>query len=102
MKPPPKKFSYRERRLVSIGFKAIAGVRSELARPERAIFIVSGYRRVLLDKDGSVSKLMREIETFKWEPLQRAADNYTSFGMMIYAEVTTSHFRTRPRSCFTI
>src|SRR5690349_15462075 len=38
MKPPPKKFSYREGRLVSIGFKAIAGVRSELARPERAIF----------------------------------------------------------------
>jgi hypothetical protein len=59
---------------------------SELARPERAIFIVSGFRRVLLDKGGSVSKLMREIETFKWEPLQRAADDYASFGMMIYAE----------------
>jgi hypothetical protein len=55
MKPPPKKFTSREGRLVSIGFKAIAGVRSELARPERAIFIVTGFRRVLLDKDGAVS-----------------------------------------------
>jgi len=72
MEPPPKKFTYREGRLVSIGFKAIAGVRSELARPERAIFIVTGFRRVLLDKNGSVSKLMREIETFKWESFEFA------------------------------
>jgi Nucleotidyltransferase domain len=86
VKPLPKRFIYRDGRLVSIGSRTVAGTHSELARPERAIFIVSGFRRVLLDKDGSVSRLMREIETFKWEPLQRAADNYTSFGMMIYAE----------------
>ncbi len=29
---------------------------------------------------------MREIETFDWELLQKAAGSYTSFGMMIYAE----------------
>jgi CHASE3 domain sensor protein len=29
---------------------------------------------------------MREIETFKWEPLQKAADKYASFGMMLYVE----------------
>jgi hypothetical protein len=86
VEPRPKWFIYRDGRLVSIGSRTIAGTHSELARPERAIFIVSGFRRVLLDKDGSISKLMREIETFKWEPLQKAADNYTSFGMMIYAE----------------
>jgi predicted nucleotidyltransferase len=86
LQPPPKRFIYRDGRLLSIGIRTIASVHSELARPERAIFIVSGYRRVLLDKDGSVSKLMLEIETFKWEPLQKAADSYTSFGMMIYAE----------------
>jgi len=82
----PKRFTYRDGRLVSIGSITIAGVRSELTRPERAIFIVSGYRRILLDKDGSVSRLMREIETFQWEPLQEAANSYTSFAMMIYAE----------------
>jgi hypothetical protein len=86
VKPLSKRFIYRDGRLVSIGSRTIAGTHSELARPERAIFIVSGFRRVLLDKDGSVSRLMREIETFEWEPLQRAADNYASFGMMNYAE----------------
>jgi hypothetical protein len=86
VKPLPKRFIYRDGRLVSIGSRTVAGTHSELARPERAIFIVSGFRRVLLDRDGSVSRFMREVETFKWEPLQKAADNYASFGMMIYAE----------------
>jgi hypothetical protein len=86
VKPLPKRFIYRDGRLVSIGSRTVANTYGELARPERAIFIVSGFRRVLLDKDGSVSRLMRGIETFKWEPLQKAADNYTSFGMMINAE----------------
>jgi predicted nucleotidyltransferase len=65
----PKRFTYRDGRLVSIGSITIAGVRSELARPERAIFIVSGHRRILLDKDGSVSRLMREIKTFQMDTL---------------------------------
>src|SRR2546426_1188610 len=29
---------------------------------------------------------MREIETFKWGPLQEAANSYVSFGMMLAAE----------------
>jgi predicted nucleotidyltransferase len=86
MKPPPKRFIYRDGRLLSVGYRTVAEIRSELARPERAIFIVSGFRRVLLDKDGSVSRLMREIETFDWGPLQEAANSYTSFGMMLAAE----------------
>jgi hypothetical protein len=86
MKPPPKRFIYRDGRLLSIGYRTVADTRSELARPERAIFIVSGFRRVLLEKDGSVSRLMREIETFKWGPLQEAANSYASFGMMLAAE----------------
>src|SRR5947208_11113228 len=86
LKPTPKRFIYRDGRLLSIGTKTVADIRSELARAERAIFIVSGFRRVLLDKDGSVGRLIREIETFDWEPLKRAADSYANFGMMIYAE----------------
>jgi len=86
LKPTPKRFIYRDGRLLSIGTKTVADIRSELARPERAIFIVSGFRRLLLDKDGSVGRLMREIEIFDWGPLQKAADSYASFGMMIYAE----------------
>src|SRR2546427_7798433 len=64
LKPTPKRFIYRDGRLLSIGTKTVADIRSELARPERAIFIVSGFRRLLLDKDGSVGRLMREIEIF--------------------------------------
>jgi predicted nucleotidyltransferase len=86
LKPPPKRFIYRDGRLLSIGYRTVAEIRSELARPERSIFIVSGFRRVLLDKDGSVSRLMREIETFNWGPLQKAANGYASFGMMLAAE----------------
>lgn len=86
MKPPPKRFNYRDGRLLSIGYRTVAETRRELARPERAIFIVTGFRRVLLDKDGSVRRLMREIETFKWGPLQEGANSYASFGMMLAAE----------------
>jgi Nucleotidyltransferase domain len=86
MKPPPKRFIYRDGRLLSVGYSTVAEIRGELARSERAIFIATGFRRVLLDKDGSVSRLMREIETFNWGPLQEAANSYTSFGMMLAAE----------------
>lgn len=86
MKPPPKRFNYRDGRLLSIGYRTVADTRRELARPERAIFIVTGFRRVLLDKDGSVRRLMREIETFKFGPLQEGANRYASFGMMLAAE----------------
>jgi len=86
LKPTPKRFIYRDGRLLSIGTKTVADIRSELAIPERAIFIVSGFSRVLIDRDGSVGRLVGEIETFDWEPLKRAADSYANFGMMIYAE----------------
>lgn len=86
MKPPAKRFIYRDGRLLSIGYRTVADTRRELDRPERAIFIVTGFRRVLLDKDGSVRRLMREIETFNWGPLQEGADSYASFGMMLAAE----------------
>lgn len=83
---PPKRFLYRDNLLISIGTKTVAGVRNELLKPERAILFVSGERRVLLDKDGSVTRLVQEIETFRWEPLQKAADRYASFRMMALTE----------------
>jgi predicted nucleotidyltransferase len=83
---PPKRFLYRDNLLVSIGAKTVAGVRNDLLKPEKAILFVSGLRRVLLDKDGSVTRLVQEIEAFRWEPLQKAADRYASFRMMALAE----------------
>ncbi len=84
--PPPKRFLYRDNLLVSIGTKTVAGVRNDLLQPEKAILFVSGLRRVLLDKDGSVTRLVQEIEAFRWEPLQNAAARYASFRMMELAE----------------
>jgi predicted nucleotidyltransferase len=86
--PPPKQFFYRDGYLVSIAAKSIAGIREEMSRPNRAIFVVPGLRgaRILLDKDGSVGNLLRDIDAFVWEPLQSAADRYASHTMMALAE----------------
>jgi predicted nucleotidyltransferase len=86
VKPHPKRFLYRDNLLVSIGTKTVAGVRNDLLKPESAILIVSGLRRILLDKDGTVTRLVQEIEAFTWEPLQNTANSYASFRMMTLAE----------------
>src|SRR5438270_8885023 len=64
-----KQFMYREGRLVSVGSKSFAGVRRDMARPQLAIWIVPGLAdcEILLDKDGSVSDLLRDIRAFSWE-----------------------------------
>ena len=82
----PKRFLYRDNLLVSIGTKTVAKVRNDLLKPESAILIVSGLRRILLDKDGTVTRLIQEIEAFTWEPLQNAANRYASYRMMALAE----------------
>jgi predicted nucleotidyltransferase len=88
VQPPPKRFFYRDGYLVSIASKSIAGIREEMSRPNRAIFVVPGLRgaRVLLDKDGSVGNLLRDIDAFVWELLQSAADRYASYTIMALAE----------------
>ena len=85
---PKKRFFYREGLLVSVSPKTIAGVRAALAKPNSAIWAVGGIAdcRVLLDKDGSTERLVQEARNFCWEPLQRAADAYASYGMVIGAE----------------
>lgn len=75
-------------RLVSITTTTIIAKRTEMTRPEEAIFAVPGLRqvRVLLDRDGSLGRLRREAESFTWEPLQAAADEYASYNLMGCAE----------------
>ncbi len=82
----PKRFVYRDNRLISIGTKTVTAVREDLSKPERAILFVAGQRRVLLDKDGSVTRLVQEVASFTWEPLQPAANQFASFRMMLLAE----------------
>lgn len=86
--PAPKHFFYRDSYLVSVASKSIAAIREETVRPNKAIFVVPGLRgaRILLDKDGSVGALLRDIEAFAWEPLQPAANRYASYNIMELAE----------------
>jgi hypothetical protein len=86
---PRKRFYYRDGRLVSVSSKTVAGVRAAMSRPNTAIWVVPGIAgcRVLLDKDGSASRLVQEAHDFSWQQLQKAADAYASFEMMIDTEV---------------
>jgi hypothetical protein len=76
--PRRKQLFYRDGYLVSISYKTVAGVTSDIRLPNRAIWVVNGFKsaRVLLDRDGSIAGLLREIEEFAWEPLQQAANDY--------------------------
>jgi hypothetical protein len=87
--PPRKKqLFYRDGYLVSISYKTVAGVRADMTLPNRAIWVVNGFRgaKVLLDRDGSIQGLLRDIEAFAWEPLQQAANDYAGASLVGSAE----------------
>lgn len=86
VKPPPKRFLYRQDKLISIKMTSVAEIREALKRPDSAMHAVSGKRRLLLDKDGSVAQLFSEIEAFQWEDLQEAINAQISMWMMLKAE----------------
>ncbi|HEU5226300.1 MAG TPA: nucleotidyltransferase domain-containing protein [Ktedonobacteraceae bacterium] len=86
LRPPPKRFMYREGKLISIKMTSVTEIREMLKRPQAAIFFASGKHQVLLDKDGSVTRLLAEIEAFRWEALQTAANANISIWMMLLAE----------------
>jgi predicted nucleotidyltransferase len=84
---PPKRLLYKNGLLLSIATRNVATIRADLARPERAIFFVNSRRHILLDKDGSMTRLAQDIATFQWEPLRQKAYEYASFQMMLAAEL---------------
>lgn len=86
LRPPPKRFIYRQGKLISIKMTSVTEIREVLNRPQSALLFVSGKRRILLDKDGSVARLQEEIGAFRWEDLQSAANENVSLWMMLKAE----------------
>ena len=80
--------AYREGWLVSLSTTTVDAKRTELSRPETAIWAAPGLRqaRVLLDRDGALAGLLDEARDFQWEPLQPAADAYASYNVMGLAE----------------
>ncbi len=83
----PHQLLYRNGLLISVNTRSVAGIRTDLTRPEKAIFLAATRRRILLDKDGSVTELAQEIATFHWEPLRQKAFEYASFQMMLAAKL---------------
>lgn len=86
VKPPPKQFLYRQDKLISVKMTSVTEIREMLKRPDSAMLAVSGKRRLLLDKDGSVARLLEEIEAFRWEDLQEATNAQVSQWMMLTSE----------------
>jgi hypothetical protein len=86
VKPPPKRFLYRQSKLISIKMTSVAEIREMLKRPQSAILFASGTHQLLLDKDGSVAGLLAEIDAFRWEDIQEAVNAQISLWMMLKAE----------------
>jgi predicted nucleotidyltransferase len=86
VEPPPKRFLYRQDKLISITMISVTQIRGMLKRPDSVIFIVSGKRRLLLDKEGLVARLLAEVEAFRWEDLQEGVNAHISLWMMLKAE----------------
>src|SRR5437588_6614648 len=86
VKPPLKRFLYRQGRLISIKMTSVAEIREMLKRPQSAMLFVSGTHRLLSDKDGSVARLLAEIEAFRWEDLELEVNVQVSLWMMLTSE----------------
>ena len=86
LRPPPKRFLYRQGKLISIKMTSVTEIREMLKQPHSAMLFASGRRRLLLDKDGSVGRLLAEIEAFRWKDLQVAVNAHVSLWMMLEAE----------------
>lgn len=84
--PPLKRFLYRHEKLISIKMTSVSQIRAMLERPQAAIRFASGKHRLLLDKDGSVARLLQEIERFSWEALQTETNENISIWMMLKSE----------------
>lgn len=86
---PPKRIFWRDNWLVSVSPKTVDGWRMQMARPESAIQLVpsAAHLHILLDKDGSLASLVAEAQTFRWEPLQPAADAFAGHMLMLLAEL---------------
>lgn len=84
----PKRYIYRDGRLVSIGTRTIEKYRATLQDPESAIFVVPSMReaRILLDKEGEFTQFQQEMRAFTWEPLQERANEQAGTFLMLFSE----------------
>jgi Nucleotidyltransferase domain len=87
--PTNQKFhAFRSGMLINVGPKSLAQERAALTQPDRAIVIVPAYRelRVLYDPHGALARFIADVQSFHWEPLQLAANAFTSTMLMLTTE----------------
>ena len=74
--------------LVSVHTSMLEEEAASLRDPHRAIWVVPGLRqaRLLLDKDGSVARLIESARNFRWSDIQPAADAMASWQLCGLAE----------------
>jgi hypothetical protein len=74
--------------LVSIHTYTVEDETTGLRDPHRALWVVPGLRqaRILLDKDGSLTGLVKSAKAFRWSDLQPAADTMVSWQLCYLAE----------------
>ena len=84
----PRRYFYRRGLLISVATKSLPGVRADLLNPQMAVRVVPGLAgaRVLLDKNGSIARLISELEQFSWAPLQGRANVQVSALMYGFVE----------------
>jgi predicted nucleotidyltransferase len=89
-----KRFLWHEGYLLNLSSRPLSIYREWLTIPQEAIFRVSTIRdaHILLEKDGTFRAFQQEVlTTWKWEPLQSAADAYAG---QLLAELSEVILRT--------
>lgn len=90
LSPDAYTLRYFNGKLVSLKYILLRDEYDSLTKPESAIWAVPGLRQmhILQDKTGQISKLKQAALNFKWESLQKAANEYASNSLMKSAEET--------------
>ncbi|MEO7020704.1 MAG: nucleotidyltransferase domain-containing protein [Ktedonobacteraceae bacterium] len=98
--PRQKQYSWREGYLISLSSRPISTYQQWFTIPEEAIFRVRGVQEalILLDKDGTFPAFQQEAQAFRWEPLQKAADEYISQLLLAQTEIVLHAFRAKLRN----
>ena len=75
-------------KLVSLKYILLSEEYASLTKPEKAIWAVPGLRqmKILFDTTGQTEKLQQAALNFKWEPLQKSANEYAVANLMGCAE----------------
>lgn len=101
-----RQYRYVGDRLISIATRTFDWHRTALTQPIRAIFVVPALReaRVLIDRNSGFRTLQQELQAFRWEPLQAAANYHACRALTNGAEevhkLLSARIRNDPAASF--